>query len=270
MEGNGAWVEALGFTRVVGGNSPEFAGAPRFVFDMPTDEALYTLAFDHVQKQASPFLLVLFTMSLHKPYELPDARDEVPGDPQLSQLRYVDRTTFDFYNRLRDARFFDDGVLMIVGDHRRMTPLEPAEERTLGLDATGRVVAALVGAGIEPGQMNDALLNQTDLFSILYDVLDGKEVAEVSTYSKAQRLGFERPFTVTVADGASGIFTVRHQGAPPRELSFRPTSEPTNIAVDPLDEPVAAYVILHTDWLQSAQKATGQKAASPEREANAR
>lgn len=254
MDGIGAWVKGLGFQRVVGGGSPEFAGAPRFVFDMPADEALYALALEHLRAQAAPSLLVLATCSLHKPYELPDPRDRVEGEPFLSQLRYVDRTTFEFYRALEQAGFFDDGVLVLVGDHRRMTPLDPLEERELGIDATGRVVAAIVGAGVEPGQIDGSLATQTDLFTALYDLVDGKELAEMSAYSKARRLGIGRPFAVSVADAASGIFTVRHPGAHARELGMHAESEPASVALDPIDEPVAAYIILHTAWLQAAQQ----------------
>jgi len=53
---------------------------------------------------------------------------------------------------------------------------------------------------------------------------------------------------------ADGIFTVRSTGGPPRELQFRPDSEPAGFALNLFDEQIAAYVILQIDWLQSAQR----------------
>jgi hypothetical protein len=263
MDGDGEWVQKLGFQRVVGGRSPEFDGRPGFVFGAPSDEALYELALEHIRKQESSFFLVLLTVSLHKPYVLPDERDRVPGEPFLSQLAYVDRTSEGFYRALRQMGFFDDGLLVIVGDHRRMTALEPAEQRSLGIDATGRVLCAIVGADVTPGAVSDALLNQSDVSTLLYDALDGKSIAEPSTYSKAEALRIASPFAVTVADNASGVFAVRRPGVATRELQFHPDTLPEDVTSDPVERSIAAYIVLQTDWLHTAQERALPIVAAP-------
>lgn len=263
MDGDGEWVQELGFERVVGGRSAEFEGRPRFVFGAPSDQALYDLALQHIRRQESRLFLVLLSVSLHKPYLLPDEQDRVPGEPFLSQLAYVDRTSELFYRELRKMGFFEDGVLVIVGDHRRMTALEPAEERSLGIDATGRVLCAVVGDGVDPGTASDALVNQSDLSRLLYDLLDGKGIAEVSSYSKASALGIPAPFAVTVADNASGVFAVRRRDLATRELQFHPNTTPDEVASDPIERSIAAFIVLQTDWLQTAQQRAIPAMAAP-------
>jgi phosphoglycerol transferase MdoB-like AlkP superfamily enzyme len=41
--------------------------------------------------------------------------------------RYEDETFSKFYEDLKATKFFDNGILIVIGDHRKMTPLEDKE-----------------------------------------------------------------------------------------------------------------------------------------------
>src|SRR5262249_50071154 len=64
--------------------------------------------------------------------------------------------------RLRGRGFLDDGILMISGDHRSMTPLLGDEYRTFGERAYARVPLLVAGAVDLPAVV-DAPFQQADL-----------------------------------------------------------------------------------------------------------
>lgn len=70
--------------------------------------------------------MVLQTISFHKPYNTPY------GKTQEDAIRYSDKTLFYFYLQLKKAKFFDNGILVIVSDHRKMEPLKEKEKTALG------------------------------------------------------------------------------------------------------------------------------------------
>jgi phosphoglycerol transferase MdoB-like AlkP superfamily enzyme len=70
--------------------------------------------------------MVLQSISFHKPYNTPY------GTTQKDALRYADKSLFYFYLQLKKSGFFDNGVLVVVSDHRKMEPLENKEKEALG------------------------------------------------------------------------------------------------------------------------------------------
>jgi phosphoglycerol transferase MdoB-like AlkP superfamily enzyme len=70
--------------------------------------------------------MVLQTISFHKPYNTPY------GTTQKDAIRYADKSLFYFYLQLKKSGFFNNGILVVVGDHRKMEPLENKEKTALG------------------------------------------------------------------------------------------------------------------------------------------
>jgi phosphoglycerol transferase MdoB-like AlkP superfamily enzyme len=97
-----------------------------------------------IQQQKSPYLAVLQTVSFHKPYYSPY------GNTEVDALRYADKTLYYFYLQLKKENFFDSGILIIVGDHRKMEPLQSGEKEDFGNLRYARSVATIVGTGITP------------------------------------------------------------------------------------------------------------------------
>ena len=69
--------------------------------------------------------MVLQTISYHKPYNTPYGKTEADA------IRYADKSLFYFYLQLKKSHFFDNGILVVVGDHRKMNPLEEKEKEVL-------------------------------------------------------------------------------------------------------------------------------------------
>lgn len=92
-----------------------------YTFNAAPDEALYEKTLEVIKKQDSPYFLTLQTISSHTPYSSPY------GNTANDSFRYMDESFAKFYQKLKKQKFFDDGILVVVGDHRKMTPMESQE-----------------------------------------------------------------------------------------------------------------------------------------------
>lgn len=155
----GVWISDLGFNYAEGNEHPFYANLPRYAFGSATDEALYARANDWRKTAPSPYLLVLETVTSHQPYTDPET-----GQNSLERaMKYADRTFTEFLRELEDTGFFENGVLMVVSDHRSMTPIPARELEALGPNAHSQVPAFIIGAGFRAGEVDDHVYSQSDL-----------------------------------------------------------------------------------------------------------
>ena len=147
--------------------------APRVVQDAPSDSYLYREALLSVQglmSSAAPFLLTIATTSTHLPYTHPDSGPDTPEalwEWSMQQL-------LEFHSRLSESGYFENGILLITGDHRQMRPLSDAEIERYGASARARVPLLVVGGTFPRGQVDDRLFQQSDLLRMLGRIADKK------------------------------------------------------------------------------------------------
>ena len=169
-----SFLNERGFLSTIGFNNIEweetFKNQPKYVFDAAPDQALFKQALTTIQQQKWSYFLALQTISFHKPYNTPY------GTTEASALRYSDKMLYYFYEQLKKSWFFDNGLLVVVGDHRKMEPLESWEKAALGPLWYGRAVATVIGTGIQPGTVNDKIIQHTDFFYSLKKLIGDKTV----------------------------------------------------------------------------------------------
>lgn len=130
------FLSGAGFTSIIGEES--FKNQKKYVFDAAPDQDLYTKTLKVIAQQNAPYFITLQTISFHKPFDSPY------GDTEEDALRYADKTLYYFYQQLRKVDFFKNGILVIVGDHRKMTPLMSGEKEALGPLRYGKALATVV------------------------------------------------------------------------------------------------------------------------------
>lgn len=136
--------------------------APRVVQDAPSDAYLFREAIISVKRlmsQNSPFLLTLATTSTHLPYTHPEGGADTPAAVWQWTLQQLSV----FYRQLSESGFFDNGVLLLTGDHRQMRPLTALETRRYVASARARVPLLVIGNGYPDGQIDDRFFQQSDL-----------------------------------------------------------------------------------------------------------
>lgn len=157
---SGPWLRALGFDSVEGAESPYYAGMRRWQFDAAPDAALFDrlLAWLDERREERPFLAALLTVTGHPPFVNP----ETGRIDQEGTFRYVDAQLGRLERELRARGFFANGVLLITGDHRAMTPLRAEEYRRWGERALMRIPMVVVGA-VDMPPVVEATFAQTDV-----------------------------------------------------------------------------------------------------------
>jgi glycerophosphoryl diester phosphodiesterase len=164
----GSYLSGIWFTTILW--EELFRNQAKYVFDAAPDQVLFKQALTTIKQQTKPYFLTLQTISFHKPYASPYGKSE------SSSLRYSDKMLYYFYQQLKKSWFFDNGLLVVVGDHRKMEPLESWEKAALGPLWYGRAIATVIGTGITPGTMNDKIIQHTDFFYSLKKLVGDKTV----------------------------------------------------------------------------------------------
>ena len=161
---------AVGFRFAGGQHEVErFRGAPRYAFQSPGDHLLYEEVLARLDRPAGvggqrrPRLLSVITASSHPPFVDPEGR----LDNEENVWKYVQQELRWLHSELLRRGFFENGVLIITGDHRRMTPISQAERDKYGDSAKARIPLVVIGKGVPRDVVDDRLFQQADLLRML-------------------------------------------------------------------------------------------------------
>jgi hypothetical protein len=158
----------VGFSRVAGQEEiARFNGAENFGFESPADHLLYEEILDRLSLRDAgyrqPVLLVAVTASSHWPYVDPLGRNGT----EENVWAYVQEELWWLYSELSSREFFDNGLLLITGDHRKMMPVSQRERERYGESAKARIPLVVIGKGVPRDVVDDRLFQQADLFRML-------------------------------------------------------------------------------------------------------
>ncbi len=160
------FLQNIGFSQIMGEDA--FSGEKHYVFGAAPDQSLYTKALSIINTQTWSYFLVLQNISFHKPYNTPYGKTEADA------LRYADKSLYYFYLQLKKSWFFDNGILVIVSDHRKMEGLQKWEKDALGEFWYTKWLATVIGTGIVTGSINSNIIQHTDFFySLKYLISKG-------------------------------------------------------------------------------------------------
>ncbi|ODU42729.1 sulfatase-like hydrolase/transferase [uncultured Aquimonas sp.] len=159
-----SWFKALEFDYWEGAEHPFYAGMPRGPFNAADDAALYRRVLQWLpDAPARPWISFLLNVEAHPPF-----LDRDSGAlSEEAAFRRADRAFGEFYRALEASGFLREGVLIVLGDHRSMTPLRPEERERYGERALARVPMLVAGAsGLPAGEIRESF-QQTDLLPSL-------------------------------------------------------------------------------------------------------
>lgn len=170
--GKGAWLETLGFDEVDGHDDPFYDGWPRMHFRAAPDSALYLRALRWLDEQPgdTPFFLVVETVSSHHPFIEPTTHRK----SESAAFAYADRQLGHFYDTLDRRGRLDSLMLVVVSDHRTMTPLRPEESALYGEEAHALVPLVIADPDRPGPQRVEARFQQVDLATSFDAMLSGR------------------------------------------------------------------------------------------------
>lgn len=167
------FLKSLKFTTIIWEEA--FKEEKKYVFDAAPDNVLYNKALQIVASwdQKKPFFLAMQTVSSHRPYNTPY------GKSQEDMFTYVDRNMYAFYQKLKASGFFQNGILVVVADHRKMEAIPTKEFKKYGMTSHSRALATIIGSGIKANQRDENIIQHTDIFySLKYLFGSGKVLVQ--------------------------------------------------------------------------------------------
>jgi phosphoglycerol transferase MdoB-like AlkP superfamily enzyme len=162
------WLSAVGFEQIEGRESGFYKGKStvNLHFDSWPDELLFDRIMDVLMApRKAPLFITAFTQSTHHPYIDPRSGTRT----QAAAFRYLDTELSRLVSGLRQQRFFENGLLLIVGDHRAMQPMGVKELENFGDRGFVRVPMVVYGkiAGTAVQGREKSPFSQTDLLPSL-------------------------------------------------------------------------------------------------------
>lgn len=137
------FINRLWFDKVIWEDA--FSWFDTYTFGAAADEHLYNRMLADIDNNPNKKMFIGQTISTHIPFSSPY------GDTQEDVYRYADDALRAFYSWLQERDFFDNGILIIVWDHRKMSPVTNEEIVQRWRSAQWRIVGAVVWTGITPG-----------------------------------------------------------------------------------------------------------------------
>jgi phosphoglycerol transferase MdoB-like AlkP superfamily enzyme len=172
--GQDTWLHEIGFQKMVGGTDPRFAGQKiRGPFNSVPDHLLYDVALDelHGMPTDQPYFAVVQTFWTHRPF-IDETGKQLDGEELV--FREADAQIGNLYRRLLAEHFFDNGLLVIVGDHRAPLPFKKAEFKRFGASATARIPAVVVTRAFKLPHVISEDFQQRDFMASVVATVSGK------------------------------------------------------------------------------------------------
>lgn len=173
--GQDVWLKEIGFEKLVGGKDPRFnAQKVRGPFNSVPDRVLYNAALDELHGKTAenkPYFVVVQTFWTHTPF-VDENGNHLSGEETV--FREADTQIGNFYRQLSEAHFFDNGLLMIVGDHRAPLPFKRAEFQRFGPSAVARIPAVVVTHAFKLPHTIPQNFQQRDFMASIVSVVSGK------------------------------------------------------------------------------------------------
>ncbi len=152
--GMGRFFRELGFNDIEDSTAaiyqtPPYADAKRGQFGAVNDDVLLRRSLQWINAQRDPFLLALLTINTHPPFVAPGST----SPDHDAAFAYADQVLAEFIAELKTSGFFNNGVLVIAGDHRAMIPISAHEQQRFGASAAARVPLFLLGKNAPRGRI---------------------------------------------------------------------------------------------------------------------
>ena len=116
----------------IDGNNPVYDKEEKFVFNSVTDEVLYKNVLRNAESDTinhSNYLYIVRTVTSHNPYIDPVTKT---NSIELT-IRYADNALKHLVEHLTENNFFDNGILVVLGDHRAMLPPNIFENKDMDI-----------------------------------------------------------------------------------------------------------------------------------------
>lgn len=177
-----------------------FKKEKKYVFNAAPDHVLYNKAIEIISWSKQPIFLTLQSVSSHIPYDTPYWGNKT------QMFSYIDKSLYAFYQKLKNSGFFENGILVIVSDHRKMEAINREEFDKFWLSSKSRALATIVWNGIKKDSFNNNIIQHTDIHNSLKYLIGGKNVEVSKLFNNAFSLQANRDWWIRYCRFAEKIY----------------------------------------------------------------
>lgn len=170
-----------------------FQDKPKYTFWSAPDEYLYEKSLNIINENLNSwksFFINMLTISSHLTYNTPY------WDSKQDMYKYIDEKIYQFYTQLKQTNFFDNWILIIVWDHRKMSPLEEWESEKFWLAAYWKISACIIWKWIPAWKQDNHIYQQTDIFYSIKKIIWSGNVQLLANYNNIFSWDIKRDFSI--------------------------------------------------------------------------
>lgn len=144
-----------GFDNYYDGNDPYYENEERLSFNSVPDKVMFKRVLELIPSWSKNgnFFTFIMTTTTHGPFIIPKTHEF----NFHKAIQYFDSSFAYFYNELLKQGFFENGMLVVTGDHRAMVPYTNDEMKKYGLKGFAKVPLLIVGSDLPNGLNTDQL-----------------------------------------------------------------------------------------------------------------
>ncbi len=215
------WLDQIGFDYKEGSENPYYNNWKRYRFNSAEDKALFNRVKSRIELQEKPYFITIENVSTHYPFINPE--DDIKSEK--GAFGYTDKQVYSFYQYLKENNFFDNGILIVVADHRATTQITEKELELYSEKAPARIpmfiidgkTNSVVNKRFQQIDIPNSIINlvsnesctsdfQGDIFQkkepkyILHSRYDNKNIVSLFTESRDYRIKLDGDNTSFIKD----------------------------------------------------------------------
>jgi lipoteichoic acid synthase len=154
-----------------------------------SDVSMFSQMIDVYKKSDKPFYNFIVTLSVHRPFEMPDPYefldltkklDGTPTGNYLQSVHYFDKAVGNFIEDLKKEKLWDDTIFVMYGDHYGLLPKDESDLNELlgvkfGEKEQFNVPLIIRHPGQTKGAVNEKVASQMDIYPTLTSLLGIEE-----------------------------------------------------------------------------------------------
>jgi len=163
----GKWAKSIGFDYMEDSRNKFYKNYEKFLFGATADEFLFKRVLQRIKSTKKPRLTFIKTVNSHMPYIHPKTKEQ----SEFKTIKYVDEEIGKFYDKLKKSGFFNNGILIILGDHHTSQMPSKKEVELYGYVKSQAMVPMIISYGDKKPQIINQQFQQADIYNSIRNLV---------------------------------------------------------------------------------------------------
>lgn len=234
----GQWLKKIGFSTIIGATDyPD--DSQRYLFNSVSDAELFNKVNQIVQSDSRPKFIVVENVSTHAPFYSPGPKGE-PIQSEKAAFLYTDKLLAELTSSIKG----ENNLIIVMSDHRAMTPITELEKELSGMLSVSRIPAFIMWN--QKNWQLDKKFQQTDLMDSIVGLIEGRQCAgdmKGALFPIAQAIS---PKCIFHARGDSRELVTTKCGGNPQEFNIILDGDKTRSQIETTESKLAVDIINYT------------------------